>query len=452
MIFTEQTENGNIVFNEFNTLNERQEYSVNWNDKSQALNFSGNTGGSYMHDALYESYIQAKIDSEDRLAFALKESMVISEADYSNIKAIHEAKLGDKIKSRWKKFVAFIKRMFAKFMESISSILLNEKDYLEKYKDIILKKKGKEEIEYSYTGDYEEGIKRLINTEVKLFDYNTYKNELEAEGEGPLVNKIMEGKMHYTDGDTLSEQFKNFFLNLDAGQKEGNLADGKIKMIDLYNFCYNFEKIKKIVDTDNNRLEASTRAIENMINQQIKDNQTVQQAAAIVGYGKAFTENKEQQGQDQTQDQQTGSNGNNDNNANKNSMGLKIGTTAATTKMNSTNDRDNDAEKKMADDTAKEAIKNGNKEDAISKAADRWISVNQALISAKLTACQQISNDYMEIIRAHVRSYGGTDKKSKEGNTSPGPAKEYLKDAEKLENEAKRQKNQINQQDGGDTK
>ena len=52
------------------------------------------------------------------------------------------------------------------------------------------------------------------------------------------------------------------------------------------------------------------------------------------------------------------------------------------------------------------------------------------LIAAKLTACQQIAKDYMEIIRAHVRSYGGEDKKSKEGNKSPDKATKYSKNSQ----------------------
>ena len=146
MIYTTYNENSAIVFNE----PKQTEKNNNGLCDYVPLNFSGNNGGRYMHDALYESYIQSKIDSEDRLAFALMENMVITEADYSNIQALHEASLGDRIKVRWKKFVAFIKGLVAKFIETMSNILLDEKEYLEKYRDIILEKKPKD-IKYSYT-------------------------------------------------------------------------------------------------------------------------------------------------------------------------------------------------------------------------------------------------------------------------------------------------------------
>ena len=49
---------------------------------------------------------------------------------------------------------------------------------VEKYKDIILKKKPKDNLEYSYTGNYEVGVQRCIEVEVPLFDYNQYYRNL----------------------------------------------------------------------------------------------------------------------------------------------------------------------------------------------------------------------------------------------------------------------------------
>ena len=133
-----------------------------------------NHSSSYIYSSLYESYIQTKIDAEAKLAKALKESKVISESQYNNIVAINEAKITEKIKARWLKFVAFIKGIAAKFMESITNAVYSEKDYLDKYKEIILRREPKSDAEYSYTGNYEEGIKRMINTTVPLFVYAKY--------------------------------------------------------------------------------------------------------------------------------------------------------------------------------------------------------------------------------------------------------------------------------------
>ena len=375
----------------------------------EVLTFSGNNGGSYMHDALYESYIQSKIECEDRLAFALKESMVISEADYSNIKAVHEAKLSDRIKATWKKFVAFIKNMIAKFMESMTNILLDEKTYLEKYKKIILEKAGKETVEYSYTGNYEVGINRIIAMKIPVFEYNQYKEALEAEGDDALIEAITKGKgFTYTDGETLAEQLKKYYTAYDDGQKTGNLADGKLNLTNIYNFCYNFNKIEGIVNADNAAIDKSTREIEKLVTANLAAPTT----ESFIFKEDAETENKQQ-------------------NENKEKE-----TTDPTSKMKSTEKVDDEKKKGIVIKDTEEA-KEGNKtSNDFSEAANKWIRVCQALVSAKLTACQQIAKDYMAIIRAHVRSYVGADEKTKTGDKSAETADKYSNAAAKAKVEA----------------
>lgn len=414
------------------------------NMDNEVLCFSGNNGGSYIQDALYESYIQAKIDSEERLALALKESMIISEADYSNIRAIREAKFSDKVKNTWKRFIAFIKGLVAKFMESMSNILLDEKAYLEKYKDIILKKRPKDDMKYSYTGDYQEGIKRLIKVDIPLFNYETYKQQLEAESDGPLAKAIIGNDFKYDDGSSLAEQFKNYFLNLDAGEKEGKFSD--LNMTDLYNFCYNFKKIKEVVDKDINRLEQSTRAIETMINKALNvvnnqaagdkvNNQatntgsnTNNKASATVDGEKVKADVVDKDGKVLASAILRGNN--------YNILSEKVDikqdepSTSAASKMGSTQDKDESDEKNAAYAGASTAVDHDKEEADITKAANKWISVCRPIIAAKLTAYQQIAKDYMDIIRAHVRSYGGQSKKSKEGDKAPQTGTQYSKHPE----------------------
>ena len=400
-----------------------ESYTEGVNMDNEVLCFSGNNGGSYIQDALYESYIQAKIDSEERLALALKESMIISEADYSNIKALHEAKFSDKAKSTWKRFVAFIKGLVAKFMESMSNILLDEKAYLEKYKDIILKKRPKDDMKFSYTGDYEEGIKRLIKVEIPLFEYYKYKTQLEAEGDGDLVKALMGAEFKYDDGVALSEQFKNYFLAVEKGEKEGKFSD--LNMTDMYNFCYNFKKIKDVVDKDINRLEQSTKNIESAINKSL-----------AATNNDAAGDNATNQATNQTSN--TTSNTQSSTTENKNEstvLSEKVEikdepTSVAASKMGSTQNADQKDEDETATAGSITAVNDGKKAEDITKAADKWVRVCRPIIASKLTAYQQIAKDYMDIIRAHVRSYGGQDKKSKEGNKAPQTATQYSKHPE----------------------
>lgn len=400
------------------------------------------------HYALCESYITEKIESEERLAFAMKESMILSESDYSNIKVLQEAKLGDKIKVKWKQFIAFIKRLAAKFMESMTNLLLDEKDYLEKYKDIILKKEPKEDLEYSYTGDYNQGVNRIINTEIPLFEYEKYQKALEAEGDRALAEQILQGKgFTFDDGETLAEQFKSYYLVLDSGQKEGKL--NQLNMKDIYNFCYNFSKIKSITEKDINRLEASTRNIETLITKKLGSTNTVQQDTSAGGENTGnATANSPKQGEGKKGTQESflieeengQANKPADNAAEKDkAQGIQITnkSTDFTQKSQSTDNRNQDAEQKAADNAGEAA--EGKEVTKINEAASKWIRVCSPLISAKWTACQKIAKDYMAIIRAHVRSYGGVDKDDKTNNRSPQKPTEYEKGANTIVGKAERE-------------
>ena len=360
--------------------------------------FSSNNGGSYMHDALYESYIQAKIDAEDRLAFALKESMVISEADYANIRALQEAKIGDKVISTWKKFIAFIKSMIARFMENMTNVVLNEKDYLEKYRDIIIHKKPKFGKEMTFDGNHKVAINRLIAVEAPLFDYAKYQKELEEPNNEALINKIMQphSGFSYDSAKEPAELFKSYFLALNKGPVKINIAELKQKdMEDMYNFCHDFHKMQSIVDKDINNIDKSTDRIEKMIQEMIPEK--VDEAFNNIVYEKVDI--------------------------------VKNDTPSSSpiNKMNSTNDEDPDTEKKLATD----AVSNTNNKsyETVSKAAQKWRNVCSAFISSKLTACEIIANDYMKIIRAHVRSYGGADKKDTSNDVGSTGGTKYTKAA-----------------------
>lgn len=392
---------------------------------TEVLSFSGNNGGSYIHDALYESYIQAKIDSEDRLAFALKENMIISEADYSNIRALQEAKISDKIKVKWQKFVAFIKNLVARFLESLSNLLLDEKDYLEKYKDIILNKIPKEGMEYSYTGNYTKAVGRLINTSIPVFNYQAYQTQLEADGDSPLVEKIMPNEFSYVDGDTLDDQLKSFFLAHEEGQKTYKFTKELLK--DAYDFCYNFNRLKGIVDKDISRLNASTKAIETEVNKQLNatnsnTNTATNPQQPVNGSAQRPTDQNVKVDNNSTIFTEQDENNKQD----TDKKGVTI--TNANAVDNMANKQITDDDKKDATDKSVEALK-GQKDasEKITNASDKWIRVCRPIIAAKLTACTQIAKDYMEIIRAHVRSYGGTDKKDKTGNTNTGDPTKYEK-------------------------
>lgn len=402
---------------------------------------TGNNGGRYMYEAAYESYMQTKINNENALADMLNSKLSLK----IESSVVLEAKMGDKIKSKWNKLIEFIKGICAKFMETMSNVLLDQKEYLEKYKDIILKKKPKEDLKYSYTGDYAVGIDRLIKTELPIFNYGTHSAALKEESDGAAVKLIMkDGAFSYDEGATLAEQFKAYFTAAEKGQSEGNFT--QLNMTDLYNFCYNFEQVKKIVDTDQKHLEQSTAAIDTAIKEEIRkageNTVTDQTAGSTKEPESGKTGDNGSEGGD-SKEESTVYREADDVKKDDKPQKLKITTTNSNAASQTSSYGNGENKKNLTDDQVKAGAAGGAAEadgkdanDAINdvtKMTDKWIRICRALITSKLTACEQISRDYMEIIRTHVRSYGGKDLKKKEDDKAQQQATNYRKPEKKEE-------------------
>lgn len=401
------------------------------------LCLTNNTGHNYLNEAIYADYLADKIYNEQRLAREINKTLIMKESTtnvaqkVNKITALYEAKLSDTVKSKWNKFITFIKTLMGKFMESMTKILLDEKGYLEKYKDIILKKRPKDDIEFSYTGDYKEAANRLMNTELPLFNYEQYKAELKAEGNIVLAQKLLKN-FQLDSGSELSDQMKEYFIAADKGESKGKLSG--VNMRELYDFCYNFKKIKDITDKDINHLESSTMAIQNAINAEIRKQPAETNTAEKTGETPAETPKPE-------------NNGNGENNSSSESDVAKESAivreadekqapinTNLSIKTTTYTDDDKKVDNVNAAKTANANAASGEKETDIDAMISKWITVCRTIITAKWTASEQIAKDYMALIRAHVRSYVGT-KEDKADNQAPQQGTNYQKDREKQEQE-----------------
>lgn len=410
----------------------------------------------FLYEAEYMEYLDTKISNQNNLFRAINRYTGMTEG----ASMVMLESVGDKVKSKWNKLVEFVKTMVAKFMESITNILLNEKDYLEKYKDIILKKPPKSDMKYSYTGDYKIGIDRLINTELPLFNYAAMAESLKKEGDYPVIQEIiLKDKAFTYDADkSVASNFKDYFIAADKGVSSGTFD--QLKMVDLYNFCMNFKKMEDVVKKDQTRLNNSSSAIQAAMADEIRK----AKAAATDAKNKPV-ENPQDGGdaQDTTnpthkisnpnknkvkvstggnkQQQQNGGNDQNQDSNNKqnvdassiyNTNGLnafsekvEVTNSDATKSMSTYSDENkkNDNAEANAKGAAGELTKDGKpvtEEDAIKEVdalVSKWTNICRNLIGAKLTAVETIAKDYMTIIRNHVRSYGGQDLKKVDDRT-----------------------------------
>lgn len=406
------------------------------------IHLNNNVASLYLYESAYANYIDNIISNEEALARSLKSAIPVTESSYSNLTAITEGSLSDNIKARCAKLVEFIKSLFAKFMESLTKILLDQKDYLKKYEDIIKKKRPKADMgDISYTGDYEKGIKRCIETTVPVFDYRKYEAGLKAaiaDGDADnkdqkLVELIMQGRegFKYDAGESLEAQFKNYFICAEAGENKHKFAD--MNFTNMYNFCYNFKDIENNNKKDLNYLEKSTSAMVSYIESQQKsqgDNTNTNTQVSTTQQPTKQDNSNQSQTPDAPSEQQDKSNESNiinhltsytyikeeeSDSTPSGKTGMKFVNTNAPSQMSSYTSRDSlsDNEKHTA------AIgSDGVNLSDLQKMADRWNNICRIIIGAKLNAVTQIAKDYMTIIREHVRSYVGKKDDSKDNRTA----------------------------------
>lgn len=444
--------------------------------------YSHTSSSYYMYENSYRSYIDDKINNERAILSELAAYIPVKESTI-----LLEAKFTDTLKAKFNKALEFIKGLIAKFLESMNAFFLDNKDYLEKYKDIILKKKPKEDLEFAYNGNYDIAIKRLIDTELPLFNAGTHLPLLQQDGDAPIIKNIMQtsgnGNYNVDADEKPSEIFKEFFTGADQGKTEGKFTD--LNFTDLYNFCYNVGDMKKVVDKDRTHLEQSTNTIIKALEEELsKADNTAQtggggatttppttgaqqaNASAIISTSghavmemtpdaikqqaaeqKAKKQEEEKAKQEeakkdeankaaQQQSQQPSQQNTTDPTDTNGKTNLQIKGSNAAKQTGSYDRSDPDAVNKAADEargTDKNVVNgedNNQKINNLNKSADKWKTVCNSFISAKLTAYEQIAKDYMEIIRAHVRSYGGQDLKNKETDKAKQQGSTYQKTRE----------------------
>ena len=170
-----------------------------------------------------------------------KDMQVLNEGFVDKIKELI-GKLGNLIMNTWKKFI-----------NNMDILFKNDKKYLEKYKDIILKKKLKEDTYTMY--DYPLAIRRLINSPIPQIQINNANFIENGQDEDKFIkaNNFNKYTKKYHDDETFKDQVKNFA----RGESEIEIPSGKINMADMYQYCIDFNKMKTRMDSDLKILKSS---------------------------------------------------------------------------------------------------------------------------------------------------------------------------------------------------
>lgn len=388
-----------------------------------SLKYSAYVTEEYVRQAEYNRYLEECVLTG------------INENTREQIDVINEGFI-DSIKNGLKKLWNAIVKMWHKFLEGMNTLFRNNKSYLEKYKDIILKKKFPEGTTISMH-NYPEGIKRLVEAEIPDFKYNGKDIKALFQGlDKTLLEKLKEEDIQLTlKKELFSKYYNNNYENNDevktylrGGTKEEQVYDAnKINMTDIYNYCYSADDLIK-------KIETSIKNLENDVTQVITyiDNKaaaTVKKESGYYSniYGTYVTEAnpvnvpKGNEGGDSNASS-TGSGTTNNAPTNNPAVANKDGERV-----------DVGAEKKAIDDNIGDDHELLN---YLSKAYRAYLSVAGGFLGTKLTIAKEIYGVYMQIIKSLVRlTVGDKDADSK---AVKDKGTEYNKDGKG--NEAKEEK------------
>lgn len=333
----------------------------------------------------------------------------------------------EKIKEFITNIINKIKEFFGKIVESISHAVEKDQTYLKQYKDIILNKKVQLGTLNEY---YEFKIQELVQgTPIPEFNYESLKSSLEDEEtfRNKYFNKITM-KSEQSFGDACKLYFMGEPKDVDAE---------KLNMTDLYNFCWDFESTKKALERELNKLSTAqgkaieiadkvskaagqntqttnTNSTEKPVEKKEESKPEEKNNAPLIQKGNLTPKQKKEANASFVYSSVYGeyisesvileigsSNGNDNKKQNKDTVSTNPAPSSSNTASNNM---------KLTQGTASKDLNNafqGEKPDEVQRRITVYFNTCNALLTAKITVVKKIYEDYMWIIREHVRSYAG---------------------------------------------
>lgn len=371
---------------------------------------------------------------------------------------IQEATLWENIKNFLSKIMKKIGGLFGKFLEHMNKLFLDDKGYLEHYKDIILKKTP---VETEFTEFYDYNINMLLHELVIPEFDESIVDDLETEEK--FINSKSFSKFMKNKNNTLAD---NLYAAVRGSALTVSSTDTtKVNMTNFFNYCYTYESnMKPNIQKDQKALNNASVEVTDMLNSyanEVKEREEQEKAEKEKAEQAAQDKKKEEENkrqnpppeEDKTKQTNSGATVINTNTASVNTASaiissfdqyfseLSIGKSKAgstgsasigsTDKMPGKNisniSKNNLDDIKKGTEEVGTTIKD-NKEitsdeiKSLQSATSVYFSVCGSVIAAKLTLAQEIYKSYMSIIRWHVQQFAGTkaetDKTQQAASTS----------------------------------
>ena len=384
----------------------------------------------------YVCYIADMSIEQAKIQRYLDECVLIglNEATYDNLQSIQEG-FADKLKNGLHKIWTAIVGMWNKFVEGIVTLFASDKKWLEKYKDIILKKNPVNGLEYIMY-PYKKGIPIMMKATVPAFNLQQMFDSLDTEEnfQTKYFNSYWKDKKMKFE-DAVKECFR-------GGDKEERISIKTENLTDMYNYCINCKSMVDGIQKDIDKLERTCEDAKKQVESLARNNEIA--ARKEEPQNDNSPDNNQPQPQNNSavlsvvtgrlihelekvdKDNPTGSSSSNVSKANSN-----IGGKGAELKDQDIKDLKQDAEE-------------------VSKRISLYLRVCANFLGAKMAVAKVIYKEYMQILKDHVRSHLGDDKKDKSKNKPKDKASEYdANDTGRDEdgNETQTQQDQSNQKD-----
>lgn len=449
---------------------------------------------NYVEESKYYQFMIESAIEREKINGLVKSIVGVSEGTASTkLWAVHED-VGDKIRNLWDKFIAFLNRVWAKFVEFTQKMINSDKGYLEQYKDIILNKKP-EDVDIEMR-DYATGIHRMTSTVIPAF--SSVKDKV------PVDDADISFKTSLIpDYKDASKEFSSFAVAYFQGgedKKSTNLTN--LNMTDLYNFCHDFEKVKLAIEKDKSTISKTFTEAQAAIQKAKSDANSAQttpapaagaagaQAPAAASTGAAepaktgelgtqgnpigkpgpnktvklntMSKKYEYTGESYSVDNYMSSYFTEDdkNGGGGMTIGKKPDANAAGNSGATTTDTKASSNMKTAQtSTQPTAVDAGADLDSLNNKVKGYNTAASSVLTAKMTSAHIIYKDYMKLIKLHVGHHVGKDgdtQVAQSGSNYKGALKidnaaEVLKTIEKIEattdaNEKHKLTSELNQQ------
>lgn len=358
-----------------------------------------------MDKLIYEMFLVENAIEQAELEKYINECIMISNNTntISNIETLNE-NFSDKVKESFAKILSSIGSIWKKFLETTNNLIKNDEAYLNKYKDIILKKKPVDATYnmYDYNNKSKGGVSLLYNTPLPSLNVD---NIQPVNNKDEYIKNTREFSIFtqgYKPPYDLNELAK---IKYRGGSQQVQIKSSELNMTDIYNYCKDYSKIKDLLNKDITTIQVTADKAIKLINDMSKDTQNNTSGSINESFNIENLLSKPKYYSyvyESYITEEENPNDNSNNNQNKIGNGARI------------EDEKSKQEKQKNDELEK-------KKEALRDVVGYYLSACGNVLGAKQTIAQEIYKAYMSIIKAHVRDYvksnGKLENKPEDGST-----------------------------------